>query len=77
MTYFFVFYDYDIINNSLAHGILPDEVKIMRITPTYKDGDKESQENVVHYEVKLFARCSLLISFHSLLVSFCLLFVAC
>ena len=35
-----------IFSNSLAQGIFPEEMKIARITPIYKGGDKE---NVVNY----------------------------
>ena len=30
-----------IFSNSLAQGIFQEEMKIARITPIYKDGDKE------------------------------------
>ena len=35
-----------ILNNSLAQGIFPEEMKIARIAPIYKSGDNK---NVVNY----------------------------
>ena len=34
-----------IFSNSLAQGIFPEEMKIARITPIYKSGDKENVVN--------------------------------